>query len=54
MARTALYSQGEAKEKAEKLAIEAVEKIEEVIKGKKFFGGESVRNFRECKGDLRL
>ena len=42
VARTALYSQGEAKEKAEKLAIEAVEKIEEVIKGKKFFGGESI------------
>ena len=42
VAWTAFCSLGEEKEKAEKLAIEAVEKIEEVIKGKKFFGGESI------------
>ena len=39
---TAICSIGEKKENSRKLAIEAVEKIEEVIKGKKFFGGESI------------
>ncbi|XP_050282509.1 glutathione transferase GST 23-like [Quercus robur] len=39
---TAMCSLGEKKENSRKLAIEAVEKIEEVIKGKKFFGGESI------------
>jgi glutathione S-transferase len=38
----ALCSVGEEKEKALKLAIEAMEKIEEEIKGKEFFGGESI------------
>jgi glutathione S-transferase len=37
-----MCSLGEEKEKAVKLAIEAMEKIEEEIKGKKFFGGESI------------
>ncbi|XP_062167578.1 probable glutathione S-transferase [Alnus glutinosa] len=39
---SAMCSLGEEKEKAVKLAIEAMEKIEEEIKGKKFFGGESI------------
>ncbi|WOH08583.1 hypothetical protein DCAR_0728027 [Daucus carota subsp. sativus] len=39
---TASWSQGEAKEKLVNSTIEAFEKIEEEIKGKKFFGGESV------------
>ncbi|XP_074322243.1 glutathione S-transferase U8-like isoform X2 [Apium graveolens] len=38
----ASWSQGEAKEKLVKSIIEAFEKIEEEIKGKTFFGGESV------------
>ncbi|XP_059447618.1 probable glutathione S-transferase [Corylus avellana] len=38
----ALCSLGEEKERALKLAIEAMEKIEEEIKGKEFFGGESI------------
>ncbi|KAB1219250.1 Glutathione transferase GST 23 [Morella rubra] len=38
----ALCSLGDEKEKALKLAIEAAEKIEEEIKGKKFFSGERI------------
>ncbi|KAK1390653.1 Glutathione transferase [Heracleum sosnowskyi] len=39
---TASWSQGEAKEKLVKSTMEAFEKIEEEIKGKTFFGGESL------------
>ncbi|XP_059448024.1 glutathione S-transferase U8-like [Corylus avellana] len=38
----AMCSLGEEKERLLKLAIEAMEKIEEEIKGKEFFGGESI------------
>ncbi|CAK7327260.1 unnamed protein product [Dovyalis caffra] len=38
----ALCSLGEEKEKAIKLTVEAIEKIEEELKGKQFFGGESI------------
>ena len=37
-----MYSDGEEKEKALKVAKVSIEKIEEQIKGKKFFGGESI------------
>ncbi|KAK1390650.1 Glutathione transferase [Heracleum sosnowskyi] len=39
---TAMWSQGEEKEKVVKSTIEEFEKIEEEIKGRKFFGGESI------------
>ena len=38
----AMCSSGEEQEKALKLAREAIEKIEEEIKGKKFFGGDNI------------
>ncbi|CAI8618702.1 unnamed protein product [Vicia faba] len=38
----AMCTSGEEQEKAVKLAREAIEKIEEEIKGKKFFGGDNV------------
>ncbi|XP_058735821.1 glutathione transferase GST 23-like [Vicia villosa] len=38
----AMCSSGEYKEKTVKLAREAIEKIEEEIKGKKFFGGDNI------------
>ncbi|KAF9677727.1 hypothetical protein SADUNF_Sadunf08G0137500 [Salix dunnii] len=37
-----MCSLGEEKEKAAKLTVDAVEKIEEELKGKRFFGGESI------------
>lgn len=37
-----MWSRGEEKEKLVKSTIEEFEKIEEEIKGKKFFGGESL------------
>ncbi|KAL5053745.1 hypothetical protein RYX36_034427 [Vicia faba] len=37
-----MCSTGEGKDKAVKLAREAIEKIEEEIKGKKFFGGDNI------------
>jgi glutathione S-transferase len=37
-----MCSVGEEKERLLKLAIEAMKKIEEEIKGKEFFGGESI------------
>ncbi|KAA8548813.1 hypothetical protein F0562_000497 [Nyssa sinensis] len=39
---TALRSQGDEKERALELCIEALEKIEGELKGKKFFGGETI------------
>lgn len=39
---TAMWSQGEEKEKLVKSIIEELEKIEEEIKGRRFFGGESL------------
>ncbi|PKI65219.1 hypothetical protein CRG98_014368 [Punica granatum] len=38
----AIFSEGEEKEKAHKVAIEAVERIEEQLKGKRFFGGDDI------------
>ena len=37
-----MYSNGEEREKALKVAKESIEKIEKQIKGKKFFGGENI------------
>ncbi|KAJ6725876.1 GLUTATHIONE S-TRANSFERASE GST SUPERFAMILY GST DOMAIN CONTAINING [Salix purpurea] len=39
---TAMCSVGEEKEKAAKLTVDALEKIEGELKGKRFFGGESI------------
>lgn len=41
-AYSAMCSLGEEKEKAVKLTIEALERIEEELKGRKFFGGENI------------
>ncbi|PKI65226.1 hypothetical protein CRG98_014375 [Punica granatum] len=38
----AMCSEGEEKEKATKIAIDAVERIEELLKGKQFFGGDDI------------
>ncbi|KAH7573223.1 hypothetical protein ACOSP7_006754 [Xanthoceras sorbifolium] len=37
---TSMWYKGEEKERAEKLAMEALEKIEEQLKGNKYFGGD--------------
>ncbi|KAL9401360.1 hypothetical protein Peur_005209 [Populus x canadensis] len=37
-----MCSRGEEKEKAAKLTVDAIEKIEGELKGKQFFGGESI------------
>lgn len=45
-----ICSRGEERERAAKLAMEAVEKIEELVKGKKLFGGESIGYLDICLG----
>ncbi|WJZ87339.1 hypothetical protein VitviT2T_006726 [Vitis vinifera] len=45
-------SRGEERERAANLAMETVEKIEELVKGKKLFGGESIGYLDICLGWL--
>ena len=46
----ALCARGEVQERAVNQAMEAVEKIEGVVKGKKLFGGESIGYLDICLG----
>lgn len=38
----AMITEGEEKERAQSIAVEAVERIEEQLKGKQFFGGDDI------------
>ena len=49
-ASIALCARGEVQERAVNQAMEAVEKIEGVVKGKKLFGGESIGYLDICLG----